>query len=151
MDHNQTIRPEKVGAAVTLLYITLGIGVLRSIMEASLHAKLVSPAFVLFVMFVIFGTMWLFIYLIGRGRNWARITFLVLFIIGIPLSVRPLLQTLAASPISGLLGIAQTTIQVVALVFLFQNPSSEWFRAMKEKKQLAQPAPAVEPSQSSGR
>lgn len=134
MDQSQTIRPEKVGTAVKLLYITLGIGVLRSIMEASMQAQMASPAFVMFITFFVLGIMWLFIYLIGKGRNWARITFLVLFIIGIPFSVLPLLQSLAANPISGLLGIGQTVIQIIALVFLFQKPSSDWFREMKAKK-----------------
>lgn len=126
-------RPEKVGTAVKLLYITLGIGVLRSIMEASMHAQMVSPTFVMFITFFVLGIMWLFIYMIGRGRNWARITFLVLFIIGIPFSVLPLLRSLAVNPISGLLGIGLMVIQIVALVFLFQRASSDWFREMKAK------------------
>ena len=134
MDQNRISRPKKVGAAVKLLYITLGIGVLRSIMEASMHAQMASPAFVMFVTFFVLGIMWLFIHMIGKGRNWARITFLVLFIVGIPFSILPLLQSLAAAPISGLLGIGQTVIQVIALVFLFQKPSSDWFREMKANK-----------------
>ena len=134
MGQNKTIRPEKVGTAVKLLYITLAIGVLRSIMEASMHAQIASPAFVMFITFFVLCIMWLLIYMIGKGRNWARITFLVLFIIGIPFSVLPLSQSLAANPISGLLGIAQTVIQVVALVFLFQKPSADWFKEMKVNK-----------------
>ena len=134
MDQNQTTRPHKVGTAVKLLYITLGIGVLRSIMEASMHAEMASPAFVMFITFFVLGILWLFIFMIGKGRNWARITLLVLFIIGIPFSVLPLMHSLAANPTSGLLGIAQTIIQIVALVFLFQKPSSDWFREMKANK-----------------
>lgn len=134
MDQNQISRPKKVGTAVKLLYITLGIGVLRSIMEASMQAQMASPAFVMFITFFVLGIMWLFIYMIGKGRNWARITFLVLFIVGIPLFVPPLLQSLAVNPISGLLGIGQTVIQVIALVFLFQKPSSDWFREVKSNK-----------------
>ena len=133
MDQDQASRPEKIGTAVKLLYITLGIGVLRSIMEASMHAQMASPALVMFITFFVLGIMWLFIYMIGKGRNWARIAFLALFIIGIPFSVLPLLQSLAANPISGLLGIGQTVIQIIALVFLLQKPSSDWFKAMKMK------------------
>ena len=130
----QTVRPEKVGTSVKLLYITLGIGVLRSIMEASTNAQMASPAFVTFITLFVLGIMWLFIYLIGKGLNWARITFLVLFIIGIPLAVLPLLASLEANPVSGLLGIGQLIIQTIALVFLFQKSSSEWFREMKAEK-----------------
>jgi len=107
-------------------------------MEASTTAKVASPGFVMFITFFVLGIMWFFIYMIGKGRNWARITFLVLFIIGIPFAILPLLQSLAANPISGLLGIGQTVIQVIALVFLFQKPSSAWFKEMKAQRLLAQ-------------
>ena len=100
-------------------------------MESSTQAEVASPAFVMFIAFFGLVIMWLFIFMIGKGRNWARITFLVLFIVGTPLSVLPLMQSLGANPISGLLGIVQTIIQIVALVFLFQKPSSDWFREMK--------------------
>ena len=138
MDQNQQSRAANVGTAVTLLYITLGIGVVRSIMEASRNAQMASPGFVMFITFCVLGIMWFFIYMIGKGRNWARIIFLVLFIIGIPFSILPLLQSMAANPISGLLGIGQTVIQIIALVFLFQKPSSIWFKEMKAQKRLAQ-------------
>jgi hypothetical protein len=129
MDQNQTARPEKVGTAVKLLYINLGIGVLSGIMEALMHA----PMTLVFVT-VILGTMWLLTYMIGKGRNWARITFLVMFIIGLPISVPFLLLSFAENLISALLGIGQTTIQIIAMVFLFQKPSSDWFRDMKANK-----------------
>lgn len=140
MNLSYASRPGKVETAVKLLYVTLGIGVLRSIgesMEVSMRAQSISPAYAVFKAFFVFGIMWFFICMIGKGRNWARITFLVLFIIGIPSAVFPL-QSLAANPISGLLGIGQTVIQIIALVFLFQKPSSDWFREMKAKKGIVQ-------------
>ncbi|MXW81585.1 MAG: hypothetical protein F4Z57_21880 [Gemmatimonadetes bacterium] len=100
-------------------------------MESSTQAEVAAPAFVMFIAFFVLGIMWFFILMIGKGRNWARITFLVLFIIGTPFSVLPLMQSLAANPISGLLGIVQIIIQIVAIVFLFQKPSSDWFREIK--------------------
>lgn len=121
-------RPANVGIAVKLLYISLGIDVVRRIMEASTTTQMASPGFVMFA----FGFEWLFIYAIGKGRNWVRITYLVLFIIGIPVTILPLLlQSLAANPISGLFDIGQTVIKVIALVFLFQKPSSAWFKEIK--------------------
>ena len=85
----------------------------------------------------VFGVEWFFIYKIGRGRNWARITFTALFIIGVPFSVLPLVKSVAASPVSGGLGIAQAVIQAIALVFLFQRPSSDWFGEMKKARRAA--------------
>ena len=98
-----------------------------------MNAQMASPGFV-FITFLVLGIMWLFIHMIGKGRNWARITLLVLFIIGIPFSILPLMNSLSANPISGLLGLGQSVLQIVALVFLFQRPSSDWFRAMKNPK-----------------
>jgi FtsH-binding integral membrane protein len=136
MDQNRASRPDKVGQAVILSYVTLGIGVLRSIMEASRlsQQEQVSTGFVMFIIFGVLAIIWFFIYMIGKGKNWARITLLVLFILGIPFSVLPLLQSLAANPISGLLGITQIVIQIVVLVFLFQKQSSDWFRQAKANR-----------------
>ena len=136
MEQNQPTRPPRVGTAVKLLYITLGIGVLRVIMDPSMYAEyaeLASPAFVTLITFFVLGVMGFFIFMIGKGHNWARIAFLVLFIIGIPFAALPLMQSVGANPISGRIGIVQIIIQIVALVFLFQKLPSDWFREMKPK------------------
>ena len=122
-------RPDKVGLAVLLLYITLGIGLLRGLIEAPQQEA--PTGLIMFTAILVLGIMGFFTFMIGMGKNWARITMLALFIIGIPFSVLPLLQSLAVNPISGLLGIAQTAGQAVALVFLFLKPSSDWFRQMR--------------------
>ncbi len=133
MEQNQTTRPPRVGTAVKLLYITLGIGVLRSVMDASMYTEMASPAFVMLISFFVLGVMGFFVFMIGKGRNWARITFLVFFIISIPFAAFPLMQSVGANPISGRIGIIIIIIQIVALVFLFQKLSSDWFREMKPK------------------
>lgn len=124
-------RPDKVGLAVILLYVTLGIGLLRSLIEAPQQEA--SLGLIIFGTLIGLGIMGFFIFMIGNGKNWARITMLVLFIVGIPFVVLPLLQSLAVNPVSGLLGIAQTVVQAVALGFLFLKPSSDWFRQIKTK------------------
>jgi len=133
-NNNQIVQPSKIATAVKLLYATLGIGIIRSIIESSRHAEASSVGFVLFITFAVFGLMWLLIYMTGKGKNWARITFLVLFILGVPLSILPMIQSLTHEPISGILGLAQVVMQVVALVFLFQGESSAWFKAIKQSK-----------------
>ena len=131
--HEPDPRPKTVTTAVTLLYMTLGIGVIRGILEASRLSETAPIGFVVFIMLATLGITGLFIYAIAKGRNWARITFLVLAIIGTPLAVKPLLESLAASPFSGVLGILQSLLQIVGLVLLFLKPSSHWFKKMKGK------------------
>jgi hypothetical protein len=124
----QSIRPAIVSNAVKLLYATLGIGVVRAVLDFPTLVQQTSVIFVLFIWAVVFGVIWFLIHKIGSRRNWARITFLVLFIVGVPFSVLPLLQSLSAAPVSGLIGILQMVGQVVALVMLFQGTSNAWFR-----------------------
>jgi len=138
---NQLAQPSIVAAAVRLLYATLAIGLVRSLIESSRLAEASSVGFVLFNVFAVLGLLWLLIHLISRGRNWARITILVFFVLGVPMSILPLIQSLKHNPISGILGLVQIVMQVVALVFLFQGESSAWFKAIKQSKTEARHAP----------
>ena len=96
----QSQKPASVSSAIKLLYATLAIGALRSVLEWSHQTQAVSSGFVLFVMLFTFAFLVWLIYKIDRGRNWARITFLVFFILGVPMSVLPLLQSLAYYPVT---------------------------------------------------
>ena len=131
----QRSRPDKVSMAVKLLYVTLGIGVLRFIIDPSSLSQIAQMDLEVFVGITAFSfiLIWFFIYMIGKGRNWARIILLVSFIIGTPFAVPILLQSLVEKSISGLLTTGTLVLQGIALVFLFQKPSSEWFRKMRAK------------------
>jgi len=97
-------------------------------MEASANAEMAGVGFLMFVTLVVFAVMVFLIAMIGRGRNWARITLLVFFLLGLPLSILPLIRSFTNSPISGVLGLAQVILQIVAIVFLFQQEASAWFK-----------------------
>ena len=125
---NRPERPKKVQNAVTILYVTLGIGIVRAVMEASANAEMAGVGFLMFVTLVVFAVMVFLIAMIGRGRNWARITLLVFFLLGLPLSILPVIRSFTNSPISGVLGLAQVILQIVAIVFLFQQEASAWFK-----------------------
>ena len=124
----QRERPKKVRTAVTILYITLGIGIARAVIEAATNAELAGVGFLMFVTLTVFAFMVFLFIMIGRGRNWARITFLVLFLLGLLPSIFPLIRSFALSPVSGVLGSAQVLLQIVALVLLFRQESSAWFK-----------------------
>src|SRR5208337_3925817 len=114
-------RPKRVLVAITLLYAALGIGVTRVVSDLYLVSPITGPPWLmtmvnktgiawllpivlLFSTLVTFTLLLVLIYLIGQGKNWARISFLVLWLIGILLflSAIPLGRFLAASPISGM-------------------------------------------------
>jgi hypothetical protein len=121
---------------VRLLYVALGLGVLRNILEASRLSWTGSAGFVLLITLPVFAIGLLLIHMIRRGENWARITFLVAFILVFPLIIL-FLAFSAANPIYGLLGLGQILLPIIALIFLFQKPSSAWFRNLKTRKRKA--------------
>ena len=83
MGHYQLTRPNKVKTATELLYITLVIGVLLSIIAV--------PIQVIFFSILFYGILWLLYSMIGKGHNWARIIFFVLGPLGALFFVKPML------------------------------------------------------------
>jgi hypothetical protein len=139
MNQDESDRPSEVGRAVTLLYITLGFGVLRGITAEPNDCYKIPFVFTLFVTFVVNGISWFIFYMIGKGKDWARISFVAfLGIFGIPFAVLLLLRhpfsPYGGFPIYPLLCIGQSIIQIFAAVLLFQKPSNEWFKEMIVRK-----------------
>ena len=74
-------------------------------------------------------------FIIGAIRtlydHWARILFLVLMIIGVPIAVPLYLAELRTSIPYGSISIVVAILQVIALVLLFTKNSNPWFRKRK--------------------
>jgi hypothetical protein len=128
-------RPKGVATAVIILWASLGIGILNSLLVAT-HP---TPARAHLMQFVIVVIMAVLIAMIGRGRNWARITLLVLYLPGSVLAILmiPLLLRVNG-PLSLLFMLAQSVLQTVALILLFQREASVWFRGGQRSGTLRQ-------------
>ena len=116
---NPALKPHKITVAVLMLWISLGLGVVRSAWEMPAQVEQNSLGFVIFVIAFTFLFTGFFIWRIDRGKNWARITYLVLFILGAPFSIYLLFKSIAFEPISDLISVVQFVLQIIALVFLF--------------------------------
>ncbi|OOG35992.1 hypothetical protein B0E51_18965 [Rhodanobacter sp. C05] len=68
-----------------------------------------------------------FVYKISRGRNWARITYLILMLLGMFKTVPSLVSTIEHAPFSGTLSAADVVAQLVAVALLFTGASNGWF------------------------
>src|SRR3989338_1731420 len=93
-------RPEKVSNAIKLLYLTVILGVINVILMTPSSLQQIASSgfgigFLIFVDIFVFAFMVFFIYMIAKGKNWARIIFLIIFIIGIPFSIPLWLQLLS--------------------------------------------------------
>jgi hypothetical protein len=123
-------RPSQVATAVSLLGVAMCIGVVIWFFDTgrtSPYAYL-SPALVfrfralgLFLSAFLYGQ-------IGQGQNWARITFGVLFVLGlIPYGLELSAMSGRSLPL-GALGAIVGAFQLMALILLFTSPGSEWFK-----------------------
>lgn len=119
--------PEAVSSAVTLIYVTLAIGVVRLILEWPEVSQGVSTDVLVISTLAGYALVVWLASRVARGRNWARVVFLVLFILGAPFTIATLLESLGASPFSALLGVIQFVLQVLALVSLYSRKAAPWF------------------------
>lgn len=162
-------RPPKVKLAVNLLYLSLGIGMIRGFLDGTmvvvfglwlfLYCTFVwARPFSLLVVLALSGLPRLFIivmtvtgiwfglsYMIGKGKNWARMVVLAVpftlavFMISIlitrhiieaPLPLLVVQEFSIRAVWSVQFGIA-AILQIAPLILLFQRDSSDWFKAMK--------------------
>jgi hypothetical protein len=119
---HQSSRPAGVTVAVVLLFISTAIGLIK----AAGRAKWDNP-FTYLVLAIIFGTSAFIIWLIFRGKNWARLVLIVVFalsLLALPWSIQRL-QT--RSTLDVVLYSIQLVLQSAAVVALCLRPAKQWF------------------------
>ena len=121
-------KPQSVGTAVNLLWASLAVGLVKMLMDFSNLSTVAPAAFTNFILVFTFALIGFLIFKISAGRNWARITFLVLFIIGVLPTLPIVFGEFSRSAVVGALSVAQIGLQVYALFLLFTQPGSGWFR-----------------------
>jgi hypothetical protein len=136
-------RPAKVGAAVKLIYICSVIGIVLSIMNSSNDKQIRSLVVTLAINMSgreAGGLIAIFLaYMIGKGHNLSRIIVTISFVIGTLFTLFSLYSFWAINHNSiqivfGLIMMIPVVLMLIAVLFLWQKPSSDWFREMKSKK-----------------
>jgi hypothetical protein len=69
---------------------------------------------------------------ISQAKNWARITYLVLFLLGALFYVAFLRTAFHRSMAVSVLMILQSSMQLAALVIIFVTPAKDWFNVSKK-------------------
>jgi hypothetical protein len=130
----QSIMPSSVRHAVHLLWIAMAIGLayityqlLQSSTSTSFLAFPVGAIVLLFLAAFMAFMVWLTISL-RRGRNWARITFLGLFAVGLPSWIGGLKSHAQVSLVGTLIAVVIALCQIAALVLLFVPSARRWFK-----------------------
>jgi hypothetical protein len=129
MDAASAGKPAAVVRAVTLLWASIGLGLLWLIVdptsalydaEAPVGGTVVLLA--LSIAFLAFLTV-----KISAGRNWARIVFLVMFVVSMVPTVLLFADGFQQSPGGGVVSLVQMALQIYALLLLFTDPGRRWF------------------------
>ena len=113
-------RPTHVVFAVCLYLGALMLGILRAVLLPEPDEELPGVGFVILML--------AFPLAFWCRQNWARILYLVFFLLGgaAMLLVREQLMQQGAPAISTL--VLQTIVQGVSIAFLFTRPAAAWFR-----------------------
>jgi hypothetical protein len=124
-------RPGQVGIATLLLSASLIIGGIRAVFDLTQRVSGVPFFVAVLILLVFLGVFFFFVNRIAAGRNWARITLLVLLILQLPFAVLGSIAEVRANPMHGLVSILIATLQVLGVVLLFTKNSNLWFRRSK--------------------
>jgi hypothetical protein len=127
-------RPIKVAHAVKMFYAVVGIGIIQAIMTIIRHADVRSPYHLIITKLIIYAFSLYLIYQLNKGRNWARWSLVVIFIIAIPLVILPAFASFSHNLVDTLLEFIQIALYIIGLVFLFHRSSSNWFGSEKMSK-----------------
>lgn len=120
--------PPQVTAAIKLWVASYCFGLLMFAWEWDYYSKLPPVALVVGQLWTLALSGWLF-YKIYRGRNWARITWLVLSVVGFVMTLSgPVTSAVDQMPTTGrvqmVLGMG---INAITLWLLFFSPARHWF------------------------
>jgi hypothetical protein len=127
--------------AIRLLWGSLVLGALGSALNWDFTLSQMPPDFpmnkdlfgFLVILFTFTIMAWM-VFKISSGRNWARILFLVMFMIGVPLSIPSLTISYHYSKAVFLITIINSGLQLMVVYFLFSKAGNAWFKAQKELK-----------------
>ena len=123
-------RPKEVTLAVKLLWLSFFLGLISLFFQPAMNNRLQGVA-VLIVMGISFAIWAWVISKIAKGRNWARITFLVLGILGTVFNIvaTPMMMPLyKAQPVSAAISLVNFVLEIYTIYLMLTAPARAWFK-----------------------
>lgn len=127
-------KPAKVVLATRILYLVVGLGIIRLTFSVIRHIEVRSPDFLILTKVLLYLASVFLIYHAGKGKNWARWSLVAMFAVSIPIIILPAFGMISHNPAYAILAFLQLGLYTIALVFLFHKSSSAWFGARKVSK-----------------
>jgi hypothetical protein len=128
-------RPAEIAWATELLCLSLAVGVVKVIVAwrviGSREDDAIDFPFILTALIFVLNA--LLIRKIWQGRNWARVTLLVMFVLGVLNTAASLLPQpgLHLSLLSAILQIVQLAIYAYALLLIYGPTGKRWFQPIE--------------------
>ena len=123
MIQEQNKPPKNILIGVKLLIIALGLGIIRTITIIPMLEDPIARRITVIIAVPSVLLAGFLIYKIYKEKNWARIIFLVLFIVGVILNIENMILWFFAAPILLVLYIIETIVIIIALSFILQGGS----------------------------
>jgi len=124
---NHTKRPTEVVVATALLWGSLAIAIPYALRRFSRYTDMESLGYAVCDGAVIFALQAWLIQKTWRGRNWARITMLILCVIGAAFLSPVFLLVFRRPTFAGFVLVGQALMQAFALYLVFAEPGRRWF------------------------
>ncbi len=119
--------PTQIILATRLMWASLGLVIINSAIQWGYLTSQATPVFLVTVQAATLAIVAWLIYKIGRGRNWARVTFAIMFVLGLLPALPMMAATFNRSLVAGCLTVVSTICQFVALYLIFTAPGRSWF------------------------
>jgi hypothetical protein len=126
---NQLLNKDKLTLAVNMLYLVVGIGVVRALFSIFRHIEVRDPTSLIITKLIIYVVSIYLIIQISKCKNWARWLIVVILTISIPLTILPALGQISHNPVFALLLVMQLILYIAALVILFHEDVSKRFKS----------------------
>jgi len=127
-EQNDINVPSRVKLAVNLLYASLAVGIIKSALYETLsNDRMLGDSWAISVFLITFLILGFLGYMMGLGKNWARITFLVLFALGMLVYPGIVMYEFGLLPIIGIVSIVQMLMQGYVILLTYTGESKEWF------------------------
>jgi len=127
-----TTGPKEIRLGIRCLWAALAMGLINSIVHIFRFGTLVSPVILCstFVLTFLFSAF--FLYKISQGRNWARVIYLILLLLGIANTLSGLADEFSRDPVMAAISALRVIVLLYAMYLLFTYPSDAWFEGCKK-------------------
>ncbi|HVJ48956.1 hypothetical protein [Desulfitobacterium sp.] len=128
-----TVRPKEVEYAIKLLLTSLVFGAVLGYSNISVSPD--NEKFMIYSYIILLGLLFngYFAYKISQNRNWARKFYIVFTLISLIIYVPQLTTLFLATPFNGFLQLVNMLLQLIAVYFLMQKETKEWFLLINNK------------------